>query len=866
MAHVANTAIKEDVIDFELTKNKLLRNSGVRLIGQGDNLGDVFGVRIFQDGVAFNLDGYSVQGYFIRQNGTTVLINGSAVNGNVAIVTLPQACYVYEGPFSLAIKIVGTITETLRVIDGVVTKTTTETMIDPGSVVPDISQLLAKIQQMEQATTAANTAATNANNVATNIIAPAYSTSATYAVGNYCIYNGYLYRCTTAITTAEEWTAGHWVSVKLGNDVVDLKSAFTELASNSVMCESGSWDWVIHAKVANSTRIRNVAPIFIDNYEKMISPSGYDLYWQAFDINGTALNQAWATGTDLVFSSLPTGTAFINFAYRKTNASSQDITSEVATVQSSISLIKKADTEFSNTNSRIDGIEYLLNLAPDITAQNVFIYDNDNKVYADTNNGFVLNAYRITKGKRYACSGVSTAAFNTFNYALVYYGIVYTDNPISLAVGTAFAFAAKTSFAKKTTPSNYADAFEALNDGYIVQLVITDKYANSVQGISNNQYDILNDTVQDLKYREKRHIETTLFNSEFTNAEFSALNSWNVDTGKITTGTSGIANKAIVNKSFAIEERETIIRFKTSDSSAKIGFGYISPAYAGGSSIYYVDFSSGKMAICEAFTDTSALPSDRVSESITLVAEREYLAVLSKVKKRNTFTIIDSLTGERTAIYTESVSTNSTLNEFAGGRQNGFPFVVLLSGDNAEVLRWYITTPFASPLIAVYGDSITEGDRLTNYQKRYVDWLKNDFGDLNVSVSGMSGSNIDTVTVQIEDEIPVTKPTIVIVAIGTNGTNTEAKLNALKTYIESQGAITIFNHIPMLPNTEAQTKNAVIDLIQTEHALMDVATANNNIVSDGQNTALFADLIHPNENGHKAMYERFIIDTSIYHS
>lgn len=228
MAHVANSAIKEDVIDFELTKNKLIRNSGLRLIGQGDNLGDVFGVRIFQDGVAFDLAGYSVQGYFIRQNGTTVLINGSAVNGNVAIVTLPQACYVYDGPFSLAIKIVGTITETLRVIDGVVTKTTTETMIDPGSVVPDISQLLAKIQQMEQATAAANTAATNANNVATNIIAPAYSTSSTYKVGNYCIYNGYLYRCTTAITTAEEWTAAHWVSVKLGDDVADLKRALND--------------------------------------------------------------------------------------------------------------------------------------------------------------------------------------------------------------------------------------------------------------------------------------------------------------------------------------------------------------------------------------------------------------------------------------------------------------------------------------------------------------------------------------------------------------------------------------------------------------------------------------------------------------
>ena len=57
-------------------------------------------------------------------------------------------------------------------------------------------------------------------------IADAYSTSATYVVGDYCIYNSQLYRCTTAITTAEAWTAAHWTEVQLGDEVGDLKSAF----------------------------------------------------------------------------------------------------------------------------------------------------------------------------------------------------------------------------------------------------------------------------------------------------------------------------------------------------------------------------------------------------------------------------------------------------------------------------------------------------------------------------------------------------------------------------------------------------------------------------------------------------------------
>ena len=56
-------------------------------------------------------------------------------------------------------------------------------------------------------------------------MATAYSTSATYAVGDYVWYSGQLYRCTTAITTAEAWTSGHWTAAKIADDVGGLKSA-----------------------------------------------------------------------------------------------------------------------------------------------------------------------------------------------------------------------------------------------------------------------------------------------------------------------------------------------------------------------------------------------------------------------------------------------------------------------------------------------------------------------------------------------------------------------------------------------------------------------------------------------------------------
>lgn len=57
------------------------------------------------------------------------------------------------------------------------------------------------------------------------MVASVYSATKTYAVGDYAYYNGTLYRCTTAITTAEAWTSGHWTAAKIGDDVTELQTA-----------------------------------------------------------------------------------------------------------------------------------------------------------------------------------------------------------------------------------------------------------------------------------------------------------------------------------------------------------------------------------------------------------------------------------------------------------------------------------------------------------------------------------------------------------------------------------------------------------------------------------------------------------------
>lgn len=70
---------------------------------------------------------------------------------------------------------------------------------------------------------------------AAGVVASAYSSSSTYAVGDYVIHNSNLYRCTTAITTAEAFTAAHWTQVVLGDDVSDLKADLSAITSKTII-------------------------------------------------------------------------------------------------------------------------------------------------------------------------------------------------------------------------------------------------------------------------------------------------------------------------------------------------------------------------------------------------------------------------------------------------------------------------------------------------------------------------------------------------------------------------------------------------------------------------------------------------------
>ena len=64
----------------------------------------------------------------------------------------------------------------------------------------------------------------DARNLGSNMshnIADTYSSSSTYSIGEYCLYNNNLYMCTSAITVAEAWNSSHWLQVTIGEELYD---------------------------------------------------------------------------------------------------------------------------------------------------------------------------------------------------------------------------------------------------------------------------------------------------------------------------------------------------------------------------------------------------------------------------------------------------------------------------------------------------------------------------------------------------------------------------------------------------------------------------------------------------------------------
>lgn len=158
-------------IPYSVDLNENIKKTFIdTLLATEDNLAHCFDITLKRGGEAVTLpDGTAVTAYFIRycDNATLPAITGT-VSGNVISAALNKACYNKAGQFAIIIKAVaGDVTSTVFYGEGTIFTSMTDTILDPENVVPSLSDLLAQIAVMEEATSATKAATTNAKTATT---------------------------------------------------------------------------------------------------------------------------------------------------------------------------------------------------------------------------------------------------------------------------------------------------------------------------------------------------------------------------------------------------------------------------------------------------------------------------------------------------------------------------------------------------------------------------------------------------------------------------------------------------------------------------------------------------------------------------
>lgn len=138
-----------------------------QIFATDDDRAHRFEIAVKRDGEPVALAGASVNAFFVRaRDQTTVMMQGS-VSGNVASVTLSEACYSLPGEFTLTIRLtLGDVRHTLFFGIGSNSRSRTDSIIDEENIIPSLDELLAQIDAMEAATAAAQSATSAANTAA----------------------------------------------------------------------------------------------------------------------------------------------------------------------------------------------------------------------------------------------------------------------------------------------------------------------------------------------------------------------------------------------------------------------------------------------------------------------------------------------------------------------------------------------------------------------------------------------------------------------------------------------------------------------------------------------------------------------------
>ncbi|MDR1156483.1 MAG: Ig-like domain-containing protein [Bacteroidales bacterium] len=263
-----------------------------------------------------------------------------------------------------------------------------------------------------------------------------------------------------------------------------------------------------------------------------------------------------------------------------------------------------------------------------------------------------------------------------------------------------------------------------------------------------------------------------------------------------------------------------------------------------------------------------------------LTPEHEYAIEVVRSYQQHKIRITDLTTGQTDELSAThdgagGVGQGAVQPGFYAGGQHDYYCFGLQSGTSMLVRQISVQALECDFWLMIYGDSISEPEGYfptADYPQSWTQRVMNRVNGRAVS-SGRGGGNINDLTNRIKNELPFVKSKYVMVTIGTNGGNTEAKLSALVEYIQSQGSIPLLNNIPCNESGTQIADNQLIDWIRQKYGIkgcrFDLATSLN---GDGQQvdqrlmywenyTNGWGEIYHhPNEKGGQKMFERTLID------
>ena len=350
-----------------------------------DNQGNQINVEVLDGGDPATISG-SVSANVIRSDGGTVAVSTGSISDNVVSVILPQAAYAIPGVVSIVIKLTASgVVTTIAAIVANVYQSSTDTVVDPGTIIPSIQSLISAIEAAI-ASIPADYSSLWAS------LAPAFSSSANYAAGQYVTYNGGLYRFTTAHSGT--WSSSDVVAANIGGDLSDLKSAL-----HAYTYGSRSYDIYVQGK-----RTVQDPGTIISTSKQVTSANTVELYagdiisvknlatGYRYGIGGKSgnetINSGWLS-EDKDYYITKNGVYFINVSKSNdTDISVSDVTFNT-TIYNRSSNANKAVNEIENLTKKTD------NIIPEYS------------IYRIANNNVTFEA----KGFLIDVNGTSSAAF-----------------------------------------------------------------------------------------------------------------------------------------------------------------------------------------------------------------------------------------------------------------------------------------------------------------------------------------------------------------------------------------------------------------------------------------------------------------------